>query len=87
MPNYPKSYDVLGYTADADCWCPACARDAYPGCETGDVEGHEGNMVHPIFRDSEWDTPPYCGGCLKPIEGARVLMVEYTPGAWEYPEE
>ncbi len=59
-----KTYEVLGYTADADTYCPKCAEEIYP---TGTDK--EGNEVYPIFADNEWGTPIYCAACGEFITG------------------
>jgi len=63
--------DILGYTYDADTYCVPCTEREYPGATDWRVEGFdpgdyldsEGNMVGPIFADSEWDAPEHCGRC------------------------
>ncbi|MCE5255007.1 MAG: hypothetical protein LLG45_12525 [Actinomycetia bacterium] len=57
-----KAWEVIGYAADADIWCPACAREAY-GPLTDQSEDHEGNLIHPIFACDEWDYPLVCHCC------------------------
>ena len=61
-----KAWEIIGYTADADVWCPICAREAY-GPLTEVTEDHEGNPVHPIFAVEEWDYPPVCCRCREPL--------------------
>ena len=61
-----KAWEVIGYTADADIWCPTCAQEAYSPLST-DTEDHEGNLVHPIFAVEEWDYPPVCNRCRDPL--------------------
>ena len=58
------SYEVMGYAADADTYCPDCAEEKYP--DGLDNEGHE---VYPIFADSEWDRAVYCAACGEYIIG------------------
>lgn len=48
---------VVGYTANADTWCPWCVP------YDPDGKDGEGNPVYPIFSDSEWDYPVHCRGC------------------------
>jgi hypothetical protein len=50
---------VIGYTADADIWCPACAEEVY-GPLTEDTEDREGNLIYPIFAVGEWKDTPIC---------------------------
>lgn len=57
--------DVVGYTADADVWCAACADGAYgPGVMRSDSEG---NLIQPIFLSDvyQWDEgcEPHCNKC------------------------
>lgn len=63
---FPKTYDVTGYVADADTFCPRCLPYDPEGTDS------EGSPVHPIFRDSEWDRQPYCAVCGEPID-CRVI--------------
>lgn len=59
---------VVGYTADAECWCPGCAIERYgPAIETETVLDSEGNAVHPIFAYD--DIPDYwtCYGCAEAL--------------------
>ena len=62
-----KSYDVLGYTADADVYCPTCADRRYgpqPEVLTAEEwQDDEGNEIGVIFADSEWDSPQHCSDC------------------------
>jgi hypothetical protein len=60
-----KSYDVVGYTADADSYCVPCTHRIYGDDRLGTIEirGREGNLIGPIFADSEWDYPLSCGSC------------------------
>jgi hypothetical protein len=60
--------EIVGFTADADAWCPACARQVYPDCEEQDVEDREGNFVHPIFAGDEGWGDMTCGGCHETLE-------------------
>ncbi len=45
---YQDSSQVVGYTADADMWCPDCATAKYGDPPETD---REGNLVHPVFAD------------------------------------
>ncbi len=71
--RFVKPYGVLGYTADADTYCPNCTnkrygpfpRASFDGA-TYDTEGfrdREGNEVYPIFASSEWGCDVYCSDC------------------------
>lgn len=55
---------VVGFTADADTWCPACLP--YPE----DGEDSEGNGIGAIFDESEWDSPVHCTACHALLETA-----------------
>ena len=67
---YQRVDDIVGYTADADMWCPPCARLVYDRridgilrtIRQGDAIDREGNTVAPLFRD---DIAPddICGRC------------------------
>ena len=61
-----KAWDIIGYAADADVWCPACAQDAY-GPLTSDTQDQEGNPVHPIFAMDEWEYLPVCTRCQETL--------------------
>ena len=61
-----KAWDIIGYTADADIWCPACAERVY-GPLTDESEDHEGNPVHPIFAIDEWEYAPTCTSCREAL--------------------
>lgn len=77
-----KSYEVIGYTADAACWCPACAEKAYPGCTEDDatVEDGEGNEVHPIFAGDEGsESGEYCNDCGECIREPEEAEEEAGP--------
>ena len=57
---------VVGYTADADVYCPPCAAALYGADvldDTKTVYGREGNVVAPLFASEEWDYAPTCGRC------------------------
>lgn len=76
-----KSYDVIGYTADADTFCPACAREWYGNVDADPAPlDHEGNEVHPIFADSEWDSIPACARCGGVLDGISLTSegMDYT---------
>ena len=49
------SYQVVGYTADADMWCPDCAARQY-GNLTDDTADREGNTLGAVFSDQVHDT-------------------------------
>ena len=61
------SYDVLGYTADADTYCEDCARKRYGGTDENALDS-EGNELGAIFADSEWDRPVHCADCHAHLE-------------------
>ena len=62
---------VIGYTFNADCYCPTCTRQAFPD---GNLDAHyedadcpidgEGNPIHPIFStDENPKEGVHCGHC------------------------
>ncbi len=55
-----KSYEVVGYTFNADTYCPNCVSEE-------EIDS-EGNKANPIFFDTEWDTKIYCANCLEEID-------------------
>ena len=61
-----KAWEVIGYTADADIWCPQCAWEVY-GALTRDTKDHEGNPICSIFACEEWDDAPVCNCCREPL--------------------
>lgn len=52
-----KYHEVVGYTADADVWCPDCLPYDTDGRDS------EGNDVHPIFAGDEKADEEYCNAC------------------------
>lgn len=64
-----KSYDVVGWTGDAEILCERCGFGAYGVTETSDVTVYDGdgNPVRPVFADQaydyEADAPYTCGSC------------------------
>lgn len=65
-------YDVVGYTGDADVYCPPCATATYGDLTDiarpayypfQDVLDGEGNDVQPVFAGDEFDDQPYCCVC------------------------
>lgn len=64
---FQKSYDVVGYAADADIYCADCLPYDPEG------EDSEGNPVTPIFADDEFDYQPCCSMCGAEIE---CVMIE-----------
>ena len=61
-----KAWDVIGYTADADIWCPECAIEAY-GTDLDNRRDSEGNDVHPIFASDEFSGEYVCNRCNQPL--------------------
>ena len=64
-----KSFEVVGFTYDADFHCPHCTTRAYGvdvvrGLEPG--EDRECNPVTPVFLDQLHDGT-YCGTCSEEI--------------------
>ena len=61
-----KAYEVVGYTADGDTYCPECIHEHYDvfGIDYGHVyQDREGNQIQPVFADSEFDRRIYCAEC------------------------
>ena len=57
---------IVGYTADADVYCPPCAVVLYKAGVLEDqciVSDREGNAIRPCFAWDEWDYEPTCGRC------------------------
>lgn len=60
-----KSYDIVGYTYDADMHCEACALARFPELAIGETAtDSEENQTHPIFADSCGDDDA-CGDCFR----------------------
>jgi hypothetical protein len=71
---------VVGFTADANLYCPACAERRY-GPDSQARRDHEGNGVHAVFSDSEWDCPQHCAAC------GRFIPVRLTRDGYDYLRE
>lgn len=71
---------VVGFTANADIYCPECAARLY-GPDTPARRDREGNGVHAVFSDSVWDAPQHCGAC------GRFLPVRLTRAGLDYVRE
>ena len=56
-----KAWEIVGYTADADVWCAACAEEQY-GPDSGDRKDREGNDVHPLFVSDDYGGES-CNSC------------------------
>ena len=68
-----KSYDVVGYTADAETYCGDCCTRKYGSTKEGTFD-NEGNEIGAIFADSEWDCSlPCCTICGETLEGPSVI--------------
>ena len=50
-----KSYDVIGYTFEADVHCVACTIDRFGGLPEFGAVDSEGNEPHPVFADEYGD--------------------------------
>jgi rubredoxin len=68
---------VIGYTADADVWCPTCAARNYGAADVGPNHeprvadfalDSEGNEVHSIFSTDDVPADWCCHVCGDPIE-------------------
>ncbi len=70
---YRKSYEVTGYTFDADCYCVMCTLLRFVNPDY--AEDTEGNTISAIFLGDETDHMLCCGNCGEEIEtnviGAR----------------
>ena len=72
---------VVGYSWCADTYCVACSEEVW-GDQLYDEQDppvdREGNEVHPIFSDHEFDYRPACGlhGCNEELD-VRVIEDEY----------
>ena len=75
-----KAWEVVGYTADGEAWCPVCAGARYgPAHPMHERRDREDNAVHPGFAADEWAYRPGCGGCgaVLPV---RVIAVRRWGG-------
>ena len=69
-----KAWEVVGYTADGEAWCPPCAEARYASAHTThERRDHEGSAVHPVFAADEWEYRPACGACGTAL---RVRVVD-----------
>ena len=70
-----KAWEVVGYTADAEAWCPACAVARYgPAHPIHERRDREVIAMHPVFAGDEWEYRPRCGACGAAIP-VRVVDV------------
>ena len=67
---YPSVTTVIGYTYNADTYCPPCAQSD----QRFDVDDMD--TTGAIFNGSEWDYVPVCGACGETIDGVTVLDVD-----------
>jgi hypothetical protein len=67
-----NSYDVVGYSFNADCYCVDCTIEAFGGEPDEDTEDSDGNPVHPIFAGDEHEETVCCGDC-------GAVIAEVTP--------
>ena len=59
-----KAWEVVGYTADGEAWCPPCAEARYgPAHPIPERRDREGNAVHPVFTGDTWEYGPGCSAC------------------------
>ena len=65
-----RGTDVVGYSYNADVWCEECAEKKFPVIEQyghladlSETLDDDGDVVYAIFRDTECDHSPVCGGC------------------------
>jgi len=69
-----RAWQVVGYTADGEAGCPACAVARYGIAHPiHDRKDREGNAVHPVLAAHEWEYRPGCGACgaSLPVQGCR----------------
>jgi hypothetical protein len=60
---FRKSFEVVGFTADADTWCPSCAETTY-GPDSASPIDSKGDPVRPIFLDEvDSQKPRACNLC------------------------
>lgn len=72
--------DVVGYTYNADTYCPNCMADI-AAAEGFDPDGEEAveYECNPIFGDSETDCPSHCAVCGEYIpESLTAYGVRYV---------
>jgi hypothetical protein len=84
-------HEPVGYTADADLWCEACAKLVFDRMGDdgilrtvgmGNAVDHEGNDVGALFTwDESGDTPDHCGRC------GEMLDTSLSPTAVAYVED
>ena len=55
-----KSYEITGYTFNADTYCTNCVSE--------DEIDSENNPANPIFLGSEWEHKIYCSNCNEEID-------------------
>lgn len=69
--RYVHACDIVGYSADSATWCPACAHLIYDRHDPvrglmnvrHEAYDHDGNLVHPIFADSDDYGTACCDRC------------------------
>lgn len=86
-----KTVKVIGYTLDADYWCPPCVRDAWQAGEFTsenpndldehgipyDLVGREKNTAGAVFNDRS-EREEYCGNCGEElIEREKEMETPY----------
>lgn len=84
--SYRKTYEIVGYTYEADTHCLDCATKRFKdhldsnGFVREYVTDTEGNPIHPIFLGDEFDHTPFCGTCREQIDDGLTGRLDYT---WE----
>jgi hypothetical protein len=73
-----KSYDVIGYTYEADIHCPECTRERFP--DPDNAVDDEGNDVQPIFADQ-------FGDLIEEVDDDYGRTVQYAPRCSDCGEE
>ena len=86
-----KSYDIIGWTFEADYHCDTCTMKRFP--ELGEdsdatVEDREGNEIYPLFCadvDGEMlETGVYCGDCGAELVEPEPEEEPETTAPWEW---
>lgn len=78
-------HDPVGYTFEADIYCPDCTAERFPPCDdheeiacslcNPDEVDDEGNPIHAVFEWDESDYEEHCGSCGEIIP---TTLIEYV---------
>lgn len=69
--QYRKTYEVTGYTADADIYCVPCATKIY-GPNMDQAIDREGNPVNVVFLGTETEYMQHCAECGEEVETSVI---------------